>query len=230
MTTNTKKNLTLISLLLIAFLIIGGILVISNRLATQRAVAPTAPESKPQAAEWVGGAACNTSFTIAAAATPGTCSQTCSTNQPCASGLTCVGGMCRNAACTGQTDCVCPTATPTPTPATCNNSCNPNANPPRNCTSGLTCVPNAAGSSEGMCRNPSCTGVVDCTCPTATPTPTATAAPTATTPPTLAQGTTPTVTPTTAPKRLPDAGIGLPTVAAMGGGLVMVLLGILFAL
>jgi hypothetical protein len=59
-----------------------------------------------------------------------------------------------------------------------------------------------------MCKNPSCTSDTDCVCNLAAATP----------------------TPTTTIARLPEAGIGLPTLAAVGGGVLMVLLGILFAL
>lgn len=47
------------------------------------------------------------------------CNQTCDENADCSSGLTCdlPTNTCRNTACTGETDCVCPTAAPpTPTP------------------------------------------------------------------------------------------------------------------
>ncbi len=71
--------------------------------------------------------------------------------------------------------------------------------------------------------------------PTATPTPTRPAgAPTATPTPTVPGAPTNTPTPrataTPTPVQLPEAGIGLPTLGALGGGVVMILLGVLLAL
>ncbi len=46
------------------------------------------------------------------------CNDTCSQPSDCSNGTTCTGGRCRNASCSSETDCICPssaTATPTPT-------------------------------------------------------------------------------------------------------------------
>lgn len=63
--------------------------------------------------------------------------------------------------------------------------------------------------------------------PTATPTPGPTATPTPTSPP-PPPGTTPTPTPT--PVELPEAGVSLPTIGALLGGLLLVALAIVLAL
>jgi hypothetical protein len=51
--------------------------------------------------------------TTAAAVNPSTCSQSCSSTQPCATGLTCTGGMCRNPSCSNESSCNCPAPTVT---------------------------------------------------------------------------------------------------------------------
>ncbi len=94
-----------------------------------------------------------------------------------------------------------PTGTPTPTP-----------------TGTATPTPTSTGT-----PTPTPTGTV---MPSPTPTPTATGTPTPT--PTSPPGTTPTPTPTLA--ELPEAGISLPTVGALLGGAVLVILSILLAL
>lgn len=225
MNANTKKSLAVLALIVIVAIMGVGVLLISQRLATQQPVAPTAPESRPSAAEWVGGETCNLSFTIdvaptatptatatstpTATPTPTTtptatptvaltaCNGVCDTNSDCQTGF-CSGGVCRNSACSSEVDCTCATATATPTvaPVACNGTCTTNAN----CATGLNCV-------GGVCRNSACSNEADCICATAIATPT-----------------------TTPPTELPEAGISLPTLAALAGGVLMVLLGILFAL
>lgn len=153
------------------------------------------------------------------------CSNTCTTDSQCSGGLACVGGLCRNAACSEVENCACPTATvtATPTPASCRNNCGAGIA----CAGGLTC------GADGKCHNATCptTDTANCTCPAATAT--ATQPPAATTQPPAAQATQPpagaTATPTAA--ALPEAGIfNLPGAAVFGGGLLLTILGILFAL
>jgi len=100
-------------------------------------------------------AACVTYMSLAAQVTPRTCRQTCSASQPCAAGLSCTGGVCRNSSCTttDNTSCVCPTP-----PRTCRQTCS--ASQP--CAAGLTCI-----ADEGICRNSTCpsTDNTSCVCP-----------------------------------------------------------------
>ena len=112
----------------------------------------------------------------------------------------CSGGACRNPGCTNDVDCTCTIAQATPTLTSCSGDCSANAD----CKAGLVC-------SGGMCLNPECTDEADCTCAIAK---------------------VPTKTLTSAPKlaELPDAGLSLPTLGVIGGGVVMILLGILLAL
>ncbi len=47
-------------------------------------------------------------------APPASCSQACTTNADCSGGLSCINGMCLNAACSTETDCICPLPTTQP--------------------------------------------------------------------------------------------------------------------
>lgn len=216
----------------------------------------TAAEIGNSAQVTTGGTDASSCTATLAIATPtlAACNAVCGNGISCSGGLSCDNGRCRNTQCTGETDCICPTSTPTSTPtatptttptlASCNNSCSVNSdckseyvcsggvcrNPSCTYEAGCVCpggtyTPATASCNEscsvngdcasnyicsgGTCRNPSCVGESDCTCTTTT-------------------YTQPTSTPT--PVELPDAGISLPTLAALGGGLVMVLIGILLAL
>jgi hypothetical protein len=82
-------------------------------------------------------------------------------------------------------------------------SCSQSCSSNGDCDSSYIC-------SGGMCRNPSCVGESGCICTTVT------------------ASTQRTTTPT--PVELPDAGITLPTLATLGGGLIMLLIGILLVL
>jgi len=180
---------------------------------------------------------------------PQSCNSSCSTDTDCADGLDCIGGMCRNSSCSAETDCTCdiPTETPTATPtgASCNNACSVNSD----CAGGLIC-------SGGACRNSSCVNEADCVCDVATGTPTLPQCSDGIdndgdgkidcTPGNPDPGCFPdgkgggdgNCNPndnderdaTARATQLPDAGISLPTLGALGGGVVMVLLGILLAL
>lgn len=62
----SKKQKVIAIILVLVVAIIGGVsFYVSSLLNTTKPVAPTAPKSKPRAAEWFGGASCNTTFTIA---------------------------------------------------------------------------------------------------------------------------------------------------------------------
>lgn len=98
---------------------------------------------------------------------------------------------------------------------TCNNACSKDDQ----CTNGLKCL-------SGMCRKEACSSETDCICPTSTATASATSR---TTRPTTTS--TRTATATATPANLPDTGVlNLPGAAAFGGGLLLTVLGILFAL
>lgn len=60
-----KKQILALILVLIVAGLAGVSFYVSSLLNTTKPVAPTAPRSKPKAAEWFGGASCNTTFTIA---------------------------------------------------------------------------------------------------------------------------------------------------------------------
>jgi len=117
-------------------------------------------------------------------------------------------------------------------------SCNDTCTSDNQCSGSLKCR-------SGKCRNDSCVSETDCTCPTATTTitttatATTTARATATATATTTRSTTATATTTAratatasaTPFRLPDSGVfNLPGAAAFGTGLVLTILGILFAL
>lgn len=127
------------------------------------------------------------------------------------------------------------TTTPTPTVPECWEECTDE------CSGDLVCQ-DVDGTDR--CVNESCPEEEDCECPGTTPTPTPTGTvtptptltstptptstltptPTATPPP----GTTPTPTPT--PVELPEAGISLPTIGALLGGILLVALSVILAL
>lgn len=189
---NGRKR-TIAIILLVFVLLLGGAGIYVAYLL-RSAVVPTAPTSIPRAAEWYGGGGCNVSFTVvvaptatpSATVTPAVCRGACSGTIGCASGMTCVEGVCRNSTCstTDNQNCECPVVTASPTGTA--------------------------------------TATVAVTA-TASPTVTLTATPVAT------RAATPTATPTV--PVLPEAGIlNLPGAAAFGGGLLLVILGILFAL
>lgn len=60
-----KKQILALILVLVVALLAGVSFYVSSMLNTTKPVAPTAPRSKPKAAEWFGGAACNTTFVVA---------------------------------------------------------------------------------------------------------------------------------------------------------------------
>lgn len=163
MTISERKTLTLVAIIL-AILVVGGgtIFTVLRLSTTEESVAPTAPESRPAAAEWVSGAECVLSFSVAGA-TP--------TSTPSAT----------------ATPTLTPTVTNTPTPT-------------------LTSTPTPT-LPPGVSATPTST-------PSATPRLTST----------------PSLTPSATPAQLPEAGISLPTLGAIGSGIVLILLGVLLAL
>jgi hypothetical protein len=66
MTTKAKKTLvTIVGIVALLALGVATLIVIPKLSQTDKSVAPTAPESKPKAADdWMGAATCNTSFTV----------------------------------------------------------------------------------------------------------------------------------------------------------------------
>lgn len=70
----------------------------------------------------VGSTSTPTPTTVGATATPTTiinCNGVCQATTDCSSGMSCIGGVCRNPSCSSETSCVCTTAVnPTPTTAT----------------------------------------------------------------------------------------------------------------
>ncbi|OGK64950.1 hypothetical protein A2313_00080 [Candidatus Roizmanbacteria bacterium RIFOXYB2_FULL_41_10] len=48
---------------------------------------------------------------------PQSCSLSCTSDANCAGGLSCINGMCLNATCPAETDCICPVPTKIPPPA-----------------------------------------------------------------------------------------------------------------
>ncbi len=132
--------------------VILGVLAVftAMKLREEKPIAPSVPQTKPQA---IGGnpvPACIVSFTLSLATPSPVPSSTPGTSpSPTPSGTP------------GPT----PTATPgsspapTPTPALCNSSCTTNSQ----CASDQTCyIP--SGQSSGNCRNPNCKLATNCSC------------------------------------------------------------------
>jgi hypothetical protein len=119
------------------------------------------------------------------------------------------------------------TLTPTPTPTPVSLECWDECVVDSDCPGSLVCQ---EVETIDRCVNPDCPEEEDCTCPgeTPTPTPTETATPTPTTTATPTPGGTVTPTPTTA--ALPEAGFNLPTLGTVMGGLLLVVVSLLFAL
>ena len=215
---NLKQHSWTIGILLLTAVLGVTVFLTVMKLNTTEPVAPTAPQSKPQAAT----AACTVEFKITVntptptVTPPAQCNGECTTNAQCPSEMVCSSGRCRNPQCTGEDDCSCPgttvtpTVTPTATPVLqCNGDCSSNAQ----CPASMVC-------SSGKCRNAQCTGETDCNCPGPTVTPSNT--PTPTTP--IVQG--PTNTPGPRPE-VPEAGTFLPTAIIVVGGLAILAIGLL---
>ncbi len=129
-----KGKLATIIILLATFVLAGVAIFTAIRLYQLRqvSVAPTAPESQPEAAAVP---VCQLTFTLVTitptpTATPTKtptptpvpqCNEACTQNSDCPNNLVCnkasgaTSGFCRNAACLTKTNCICTTATPTPT-------------------------------------------------------------------------------------------------------------------
>jgi hypothetical protein len=142
------------------------------------------------------------------------CWSPCDSDSNCPSSLVCqnISGVyrCVNSSCPTESDCVCgaaPTPSPTPTPSQtplpgCWDTCSSD----NDCTGGLVCQ---SVSGVNRCVNSSCPTDSDCVCG-------ASAAPQV-----VEASTVPT-------QKLPEAGFVSPTVAFSLGGLVLLLLGLLF--
>ncbi|GEM_PF-5123840 len=113
---------------------------------------------------------------------------------------------------------VAPTATPTPV-AQCGTTCSTNSD----CPSSMVCY-------VGVCRNPSCTTSSNCICATATPTATPTTVALATPTPATATPTTIAVAQPKATPTLPTAGATAPTILAITGGAILLILGLVLVL
>jgi len=118
------------------------------------------------------------------------------------------------------------TPTSTPEPKSCNETCDTN----NDCQSGYTCT------DSKQCRNPECTGESSCSCPEAvvTATPTgktvyveATSTPTPIVVTATPQSVAVVSTPTLLPKTPVSGGLPIPGIAAVGGGVLLLLLGLL---
>lgn len=208
-----KKNWVFISITLVSILL--GLLAVLTaiRLRDQTAVAPTVPQSQPQAVDGTPVPACQATFTITADASPVPTPTPGSSPLPTPTPVVTPTPTPVPTATppTGGTDpspspVVTPTptpvATPTPTPpASCSNTCTSTDD----CQSGLTCYI-TGGQTTGVCRHPACQTDTDCTCPTA-------------------QNPTPTPAPSTTPE-VPVAGNTWMTVFLIVGGVAVLILGL----
>lgn len=86
---------------------------------------------------------------------PSACNVSCTDDSDCGSGY-CdpTSNRCRDQACSGETDCVCPVEK-----VSCNQSCTANSD----CTTGF------CDSASGMCRDANCSEETDCICPSSNP-------------------------------------------------------------
>ena len=233
-----RKRAILLVIVTLTTVVLGVIAVITamrlRELATVP-VAPNVPQSQPQAAQ-PGTVTINGCF-ASIVVPPQACQDACNTNADCGSQdgivLQCVEGACVNPACASEDTCVCtptatptlvlsptptltvtpgpsptptpgPTATPTPQP-TATSTPGPSATPtpPNSCSESCTTTADCAAGltcSAGMCRNPSCTTEADCTCPVAP-------------------------TPTPVPQ-LPQAGVSMPSLIVVSGGILLILVGL----
>jgi hypothetical protein len=82
------------------------------------------------------------------------CNQSCALNPAgCAAGLSCIGNVCRKAACSSDPACGCPYS--------CNQDCSLG---PTGCSSPLSCY-DPPGPVGEVCRNPDCRAELACGCP-----------------------------------------------------------------
>jgi len=166
---------------------------------------------------------CELTFTLAAATTPpatpipgcyGACTIDADGQDNCPENLICsnISGVnkCVNNSCPASTNCVCPTPTPTPTPApTPKPGCYGTCSGDYDCPTGLAC---RTINGVNKCVNLSCAGASNCQCDTTQP-----SAPSVPSEPSTS--TTP---------ELPKAGGVPPTIIFAMGGIVIVLLGLIF--
>lgn len=206
-----RNKYTTIGILIVVVLLAVSAVVIALRLQQSGTspVAPNAPESKPKAQEneQLPNNPLELTFTVSSnAETGGTGATPTPSPRPTASPTPAPGSA---------------TATPTPTPtsaasAGAPNSCNGTCGSNSNCIAGFVC-------SGGFCRNPSCTAQTDCTC--------AASGASATSAPKGGSGLIAQAkTPTPAPAALPKAGVEIPSVMAVLGGIAVLFLGLALVL
>jgi len=229
-----KEKLLTIGLILATVILAGLAILTVYKMNTSKPVAPTVPQTIPQAAE---PATCELSFSVVQAPTltpTGTlvptptltltpaptatptpllgCYRECESDDDCdGDTLRCqtVSGVkrCVNLSCPGENDCV------------CNVSCWGVCGQDSECPGDLDCQ---AIDSVSRCVNTDCERDQDCECAGgATPTPTPGGL--ATYPP-IDSGPTPT------PVELPEAGISLPTIGAVVSGIILAIVSILLVL
>lgn len=199
-----KNKLTTIGIILVTIILAGVAIFTAYRLYETRntAVAPNAPESKPQAGQTTptpppSQMACSLSFTIATP-TPTPTKSPSPTPTPTKS----------------------PSPSPTPTPVPlCNSACTTNSN----CPSGLACyIP--SGQTAGNCRKTACNTAANCVCatptPSPTPTPTKSPSPTPTTTGTPVTTSTPTATATVTASPNPQCNYSCTTNSNCPSGLI----------
>lgn len=218
MTRPTRKQLVLVALAIVVGLIAVVGLVTIFRLAQlgTRPVAPTAPESKPEAF----GEQCEVGFSVAASV----CNQPCVTNDSCGADLICdeTTKTCRNLDNLESTTCE-------DRVYSCDSACETDAQC-QGVSADTSCV--TVGTLK-VCRrtdNPTSPTCQVLTSPTPTPSPTPPGAtPTPTPAATPTPGPTPTpkivLEPTPTPETLPVAGTGGPTLSLLGLGSVLLLFG-----
>lgn len=142
-----RKNWIFLSIGVVSVLLAVLAILTATKLRQEKPIAPTAPESKPQALEGSPVPACQASFSIAAPSPTPTPSGTPSPTPTPTPGVT-------------------PTPTPTPTPTVgCNSSCSSASQ----CSSDLTCY--ITSGTSGFCRNAACQTESSCVCTVASTAP-----------------------------------------------------------
>lgn len=141
------------------------------------------------------------------------CYRECSSDNDCEGTLRCqsISGVkrCVNLTCPGESDCI------------CNKNCWEICGQDRECPESLRC---RAVDDTYRCVNQTCEREQDCDCAILTPTPTSKLVVVIGSPTSQPTGPTPT------PIELPPAGISLPTLGAIAGGIILTLVSLLLAL
>lgn len=161
------------------------------------------------------------------------CNASCDSTNSCSEGFGCSNGVCRNPSCPNENSCACPEVPVTP--KVCNDTCTVSGDCPAN----MACA-------GGRCRNATCITAESCVCPV--PVAPAPAAPAPAPAPvivathkTCQNNACVTVNgsgrdtctsdaacqPKAAPPPIPQAGVSLPTLAVLIGGVGLILFGLL---